>query len=1101
MAKPKPIALNALEKWLNLTWERPERSYNPDLREFLAALLEYPKELVVTEDRAGGGFADLKLLTEQKLAWVVGDLKKDDAILEDADKCHALWLEKKRYVDGLTRYVLFVTPCLIWVGNSLGEPVHGAALELKNLTLEELQEYLKFLNYSQANHNALWKTFTSGTLPFSYLDLHEADATRQLRDDLTKSFGELTDSATRAFQVFEDDHNEYKRVKQEIEKQLGGNTSAKRRALVRLNIKHQFVRHLFEESLPQFEEQYGRQIEGTPKAIDERLREAFLSDSVAALTARVLFLRLIEDLGLTKKRRLSNGGPKNWDAFVETLTGDAKALIRVASEDAARLYKEPFEQTVFDWINHANGELDESLQRLVLRLNAYNFQGLNEELLGDIYQQFLPISKRKRLGEFYTPPSIVDWILQETVQKHGEGSILDPSCGSGSFLVRYAHWRLANAQQRQLEPSLVRQELQDELWGFDLNPFAAFISYFQMIWALLRYHPKGNPPHIHVYNLNSLLRDEEYGASIGADLLPPGSAERDSKKWKYIIGNPPYIRAERIKYADEAKTTWADVWGQNADTGLVFLYRSIKEWLEPGGFLGMVVSGGYASSEAAAKVWKLLHPNGQASLRKIVWLEFIEDERGKNRQVWDAARVPLILIIENTPPKAEDEIEILTPRDWWKDAPEERSAVQLESTKVKYADFWDKKVNPKVTDTDTSFGAAYPWGDYLLPLIQQNDVKIMQKITVTSTKLIGSAFQTRGAKSAFTYGIQRGGVEVSDDATGTNPRSIIAGRSVAIATPGNPQGWIDLEAVAKRPNGKLSLWSKNNTMTYVAIPEIALSLSAALIRSSEYLNVAAVNSLVVAEVNEKQTRAEIAVSIINSSLIRFLLHTKFRSGVIQGFYAHFYPRTLEALPFPAKLSPDLEQRLVTGYLDLERLAAVAKNSPKQWFLDASSQALNQGSHKITANEYGLSFADWGEDVLVSELELDDTRLRAGLFSVGFNSHEVASYVHTVLTENSDEDSKITKKLIQQLLIPKNLSALMLEYAQRLAAFGNVQQDFMAALNNIDQAVYAAFNLTTTEREYIEQRLSSFPLNRLTPRYPWDTVSTRGIKAYLEDRFA
>ena len=113
----------------------------------------------------------------------------------------------------------------------------------------------------------------------------------------------------------------------------------------------------------------------------------------------------------------------------------------------------------------------------------------------------------------------------------------------------------------------------------------------------------------------------------------------------------------------------------------------------------------------------------------------------------------------------------------------------------------------------------------------------------------------------------------------------------------------------------------------------------------------------------------------------------------------------------------------------------------------------------------------------------------------------SSYVHTVLTENSDEDSKITKKLIQQLLIPKNLSALMLEYAQRLAAFGNVQQDFMAALNNIDQAVYAAFNLTTTEREYIEQRLSSFPLNRLTPRYPWDTVSTRGIKAYLEDRFA
>ena len=210
--------------------------------------------------------------------------------------------------------------------------------------------------------------------------------------------------------------------------------------------------------------------------------------------ARVLFLRLVEDLGLTRLRRLSNGGPKNWTAFVEHLTGDARALVRVASEDVARVYREPFGRTVFDWIGHANGELDTSLQRLILRFNAYDFAGLSEEILGDIYQQFLPRDKRKRLGEYYTPPSIVDWLLERTVRAHGPGTVLDPSCGSGSFLVRHVHARLEDARQRHLDRAQVRQEVQDEVWGLDLNPFAAFISLFQITWALLRFEPKAAAP-------------------------------------------------------------------------------------------------------------------------------------------------------------------------------------------------------------------------------------------------------------------------------------------------------------------------------------------------------------------------------------------------------------------------------------------------------------------------------------------------------------------------------------------------------------------------------------------------------------------------------
>jgi hypothetical protein len=59
---PSRPPIDPLIQWLSLTWERPERSYNPDLRDFLAGLLAYPHNKIVTEDAGPSGYPDLKLL-------------------------------------------------------------------------------------------------------------------------------------------------------------------------------------------------------------------------------------------------------------------------------------------------------------------------------------------------------------------------------------------------------------------------------------------------------------------------------------------------------------------------------------------------------------------------------------------------------------------------------------------------------------------------------------------------------------------------------------------------------------------------------------------------------------------------------------------------------------------------------------------------------------------------------------------------------------------------------------------------------------------------------------------------------------------------------
>ncbi|MEA5618899.1 N-6 DNA methylase [Cronbergia sp. UHCC 0137] len=1086
---------NPLVKWLTLNWDRPERSYNPDVRDFLAGLLDYPKERVVTEDKGGGGgYPDIKLLTPEKIAWVVGDLKKDDSELTKEIGRTKLWNQKSKYVEGLTRYVLFLTAKYLWIVLPTGEPVDGFEfpIDLSATTFEQLKEQLKFISAEQAEHHNQWTTFIEGKLPYIYLKLDTEATLNQLRQDLQTSFAELSIAGEEAIARLFRQHQEYQRRKQEIEQNLAGAGEAQRRALMRVNHQFEFERRLFEDILPQFEEQYGREVSAKGEQVKARIREAFVADSVAVLIARVLFLRLIEDLQLTKKRRLTNGGPKNWADFVDHLTGDARALVRLIAEDVGRLYKEPFERNVFDWLYQTNGILDQALQRLILRFNAYDFSGLSEEILGDIYQAFLPTAKRKRLGEFYTPTSIVDWLLDQTIFSHDEGKILDPSCGSGSFLVRYVHRRLEDIKARGIAQDDVLQELQTNVWGFDLNPFATFISHFQLMWAMLRVKPSSTPPTIHVYNLNSLLKDADLIPFLGDGYLSPGSQERDTEQWKYIIGNPPYIRAERVKYGEEMRGLWQQIWGQNADTGLVFLYRALTESLQDGGFLGMVVSGGYANSEAAAKVWKLLYPRQEAALRKVVWLEFVD------KPIWDVARVPLILVIEKTPAQEDDQIELYVPSQW----PSDEAPV-----KIKYGDFFDAKVSPRVTDIDPSNPLAGRWGDYLLPLLHAEDIPILKKLypngngsnIVELKEAVAQQISRSNRPFSWTYGIQRGGVEVTPEPTGDQPIQVIAGRSLAVGWPGEPAGWVDLEAVKNRPNGKLSLWSGNNPSEFIAVPTLAKSLFASVVKSNQ--EVAAVNTVLLAIPKKGGAKAKSISAFINSKLARFYFAVRLRSSVIQGYYATLYPRNLDALPWLRNLDAAIEQRLVDSYNQLSQFAAIAKNNPDEWLLSQVENRIGTKRYKLSDRTLNINFINWcPEDIQAEELSLDGSLLKTGLFYLDFLNADLAELVYKLITINSDEDTSISGRLIQKLVIPQDYSELMQEYRQRVVDFQQVEADFFNVLADIDAAVYEMFGLTDAEKAHIENRLASFPLNKLQPRYPWQTVRPRPIKAYTEDRF-
>lgn len=191
------------------------------------------------------------------------------------------------------------------------------------------------------------------------------------------------------------------------------------------------------------------------------LTQRQINMAVQATIDRIVFLRICEDRGIEGYGRLY--AYANGRAVYANLT----QLFRQADEKynsglfhfkSERGREEPDQLTLTLAIS------DDTLQMIINRLyypnSPYEFSVLPADILGQVYERFLgkvieltpsggaivteKPEVRKAGGVYYTPTYIVDYIVQNTMGKLVEGKtpdevarlrILDPACGSGSFLI------------------------------------------------------------------------------------------------------------------------------------------------------------------------------------------------------------------------------------------------------------------------------------------------------------------------------------------------------------------------------------------------------------------------------------------------------------------------------------------------------------------------------------------------------------------------------------------------------------------------------------------------------------------------------------------
>ena len=283
-----------------------------------------------------------------------------------------------------------------------------------------------------------------------------------------------------------------------------------------------------------------------------------------ALIGKVIFYRYLIDrkvkLNYQGKERWTNGNlcdclrDKNvFLAFVRHLEDKETGF----NGDMFRIGQDEWQQINQDVLNILirllkSEDLASGQQSL---FDIYDFSILPIEFISNVYEKFIGVDKQDKESAYYTPTFLVDYIVAETVEKHLKADdknyncrILDPSCGSGIFLVeslrriieKYIKVKNIKSTNTDSFREGIKKLVYDNIFGIDKDYDAIQVAIFSIYLTLLDYQ---EPADIEKFKFPNL-----YGKNlICSDTFDVNNEqlkelEEQNLQFDCIIGNPPWKR-------------------------------------------------------------------------------------------------------------------------------------------------------------------------------------------------------------------------------------------------------------------------------------------------------------------------------------------------------------------------------------------------------------------------------------------------------------------------------------------------------------------------------------------------------------------------------
>ena len=394
--------------------------------------------------------------------------------------------------------------------------------------------------------------------------------------------------------------------------------------------------------------------------IDRRLNQRELNHLVQRTIDRIVFLRIAEDRNLESYGRLERAASVRRGVYNQIkqlyLAADRRynsGLFHFDPADKSRPDADTLSMEIYI--------VDNVLRRIIGDLypprSRYQFSVISADILGQVYERFLgkvievhsdgettsvtveeKPEVRKAGGVYYTPSYIVDYIVENTVgallrdrspEQAAQLRVLDPACGSGSFLTgAYQYlldWHLAQYQGaperyrnrlRRVVGGYVldirekRRILLDNIYGVDLDQNAVEVSKLSLLLKMLE--NEHDTLDIEEPLLPDLSGNIKWGNSlIGSDFFTPAelAAKDDEELYRVkpfdwaglagfgeimgsggfdaVIGNPPYgawFDAEQGTYFARNYSVFKGV----KDVYVAFMEKAI-ELAAPKGLVSYIV--------------------------------------------------------------------------------------------------------------------------------------------------------------------------------------------------------------------------------------------------------------------------------------------------------------------------------------------------------------------------------------------------------------------------------------------------------------------------------------------------------------------------------
>lgn len=206
-----------------------------------------------------------------------------------------------------------------------------------------------------------------------------------------------------------------------------------------------------------------------------------------------------------------------------------------------------------------------SFKQIVKELEKYNLSNTSDDVKGIAFEKFLGTTFRGELGQFFTPRTLVDYIVGLLDPEEGE-IICDPCCGSGGFLIKafeYVREKIENDIKQQKEK--VKEQFADNQSAYNtlatqLNEELSITNPRGRMYNLSHnciYGTDANPRMARVSKMNMIMHGDGHGGVHHHDGLLNVNGIFE-ERFDVIVTNPPFGSQVR----DDVKITTEDLQDQ-----------------------------------------------------------------------------------------------------------------------------------------------------------------------------------------------------------------------------------------------------------------------------------------------------------------------------------------------------------------------------------------------------------------------------------------------------------------------------------------------------------------------------------------------------------